>query len=117
MRNFSLSLMLVMFVALFTTSCTEEDDYWSPIEGCWAIVDPPGADYNEYCFNHDGTGSYFISDYAGQSTYYFTWETFDNTLYVYFATGDTWRFTWYIRGAYLYLYPVGSGVPYVYEAF
>lgn len=41
MRNFSLSLLLVMFAAMFMTSCDDDDDYWySPLEGSWTIVDP-----------------------------------------------------------------------------
>lgn len=70
MRNFSLSLILVMFVALFTTSCDDDDYYCSPIEGNWEIVDPPNVDYNEYSFFHDGTGAYYIEDYYGNSTYH-----------------------------------------------
>lgn len=118
MRNFSVSLLLVMFFALFTTSCDDDDDYYmSPIEGSWAIVDPPEVDYNEYFFFSDGTGTYYIEDYAGNSTYYFTWQTFGNVLYVYFNTGDTWRYTWYLRDGYLYMYRDGTNVPLVYAPF
>lgn len=118
MRNFSLSLLLVMFAAMFMTSCDDDDDYWySPLEGSWTIVDPPGVDYNEYTFYSDGTGVYYIEDYAGNPSYYFTWETFNNNLYVYFNMGETWRFTWLIRDGYLYLYSPGSGVPLVYAPF
>lgn len=117
MRNFSLSLILVMFVALFTTSCDDDEGYCSPIEGNWEIVDPPNVDYNEYSFFHDGTGAYYIEDYYGNSTYYFTWQIYGDSLYVYFTTGDTWTFRWYISNGYLYLYRNGAVVPLIYAPF
>lgn len=117
-RNFSLLLtLLVMFAALFMTSCDDDDDYYSPLEGSWYIVEPPTADYNEYDFYSNGTGNYYVEDYAGNSNYYFTWETFGSDLYIYFAQGDTWRFSWLIRDGYLYLYPYGGGLPLVYAPF
>ncbi|MBD5210426.1 MAG: hypothetical protein HDS69_04430 [Bacteroidales bacterium] len=117
-RRFPLALLAVMLVSLLTTSCDDDDDFiYSPLIGHWSIVSPPYADYNEYHFMSDGTGYYYIDDYAGQSTYYFTYETYDDVLNVYFNMGDTWSFNWGLSNGYMYLYPFGSGETLVYERF
>lgn len=117
MRKLSIPLLLVMFVSLFTTTSCDDDDYYNPVVGNWSIIEPANAYYNEYCFYPDGTGTYYIDDYAGQSTYYFTWQTYEDFLYIYFNMGDTWTFNWDVSFGCLYLYPIGSPYPYVYKPF
>lgn len=118
MRNLSISLLLVMFVSLFTTtSCDDDHHYYNPIVGNWSLTDPVDAYYNEYYFYPDGTGIYYIDDYYGESTYYFTWETYHSYLYVYFNTGETWTYRWDFRYGCLYLYPIGSPYPFIYQPF
>lgn len=110
----ALFCVLLTFLTISATSCSDEDDpYYSPLVGDWALVDyaGPGNFYIDgLSLYSDGTG--YVSgynDYGVPDSWFVMWSSFNNsTLMITFTDGygDTWSYYYDFNNGELHLQPV-----------
>lgn len=116
--RYGLLLAAIMTAMFAMTSCVPDDDDDPFITGRWYMVAPLGDIYNEFIFNSNGTGTYYVEDVWGQDTYYINWYTAGNQLTVEFPDEfDQMYFQWQSNGEVLYLQPSTGGPTWVYNRF
>ena len=115
--RFSVILLTVMLYALPLTSCDDDDYFGDPLVGTWQMVAPADSFYNEFTFNPDGSGTYYVEDWFGADTYYIEWYTTgrDRLVVEFPNEWDSMYFIYNVSGRSLYLYPEEGGDPWVYR--
>ncbi len=118
------SLLFIAVATLMLSSCDSDDEpyYYDDLDprlvGEWVLVSNSGPFDNEFIFYSNGTGSYYVNDSYGPTTYYINWWTYGDNLTVDFPNqgGDQMYFSYEFMGGYLYLYP-SSGGTWIYEPY
>lgn len=123
LRHLFLLLGVVSTMFVLSSCDPDEDAYWG-VTGFWSYQgDAMGssgiADYNEFYFAPNGTGTYSCyadNGYGPWTTYNITWWTSGGYLSIQVPGWDQWNYRYEVTPGWLYLYPDYGGPYLIYRS-
>lgn len=114
-RQYLLYVALIAIFLPFTSSCDDDDRYYSPLIGVWEVVSETDI-FHRFEFDTDGRGYYITYDWYDNPYYEeFYWHEDYDTVYLSFHGGYVWGYQYRIVNRRLYLYNIDYYTPYPME--